>query len=62
VLNAFNHEKEKNKALGIWGAMSGSGATGGWLIGGKVTEWLFFNKKTNCSNIVLFQDKKRRLL
>jgi MFS family permease len=38
---------ERNKALGIWGALGGIGATAGWLIGGPLTdglgwEWIFF--------------------
>ncbi len=40
VINIFKNEKEKNKAIGIWGAMGGIGATGGLLIGGPTTEWL----------------------
>src|SRR5690606_24267743 len=47
VINTFKTEKEKNKAIGIWGAMGGIGATGGLLIGGPTTEffgweWIFF--------------------
>jgi MFS family permease len=38
---------ERNKALGIWGAIGGVGATAGLLIGGPITDalgwqWLFF--------------------
>src|SRR5206468_766006 len=38
---------ERNKALGIWGAMGGSGAAAGVLFGGILTkyagwEWIFF--------------------
>jgi EmrB/QacA subfamily drug resistance transporter len=38
---------ERNKALGIWGALGGVGATAGWLIGGPLVdgpgwEWIFF--------------------
>ena len=40
VINTFTDSKERNKAIGIWGAMGGIGATGGLLIGGPTTEWL----------------------
>ncbi len=40
VINTFNNVHERNKAIGIWGAMGGIGATGGLLIGGPITEWL----------------------
>ena len=38
---------ERNKALGIWGALGGIGATTAWLIGGPLVdgpgwEWIFF--------------------
>src|SRR4029453_8393664 len=38
---------ERNKALGIWGALGGIGATMAWLIGGPIVdglgwEWIFF--------------------
>jgi MFS family permease len=38
---------ERNKALGIWGALGGIGATIAWLIGGPIVdglgwEWIFF--------------------
>src|SRR5262249_36062707 len=38
---------ERNKALGIWGALGGIGATTAWLIGGPIVdglgwEWIFF--------------------
>jgi MFS family permease len=38
---------ERNKALGIWGALGGVGATAAWLIGGPLVdgpgwEWIFF--------------------
>ncbi|WP_439490157.1 MFS transporter [Algoriphagus sp.] len=47
VINTFKKERERNKAIGIWGAMGGIGATGGLLIGGPTTEflgweWIFF--------------------
>jgi MFS family permease len=40
---------ERNKALGIWGALGGVGATTAWLIGGPLVDgpgwrWIFFIK------------------
>jgi EmrB/QacA subfamily drug resistance transporter len=47
VSNTFPHGSERNKALGIWGAMGAFGATSGYLIGGPLVdgpgwEWIFF--------------------
>jgi EmrB/QacA subfamily drug resistance transporter len=47
VMTTFEEGKERNKALGIWGAMGGSGAAVGVLAGGILTkylgwEWIFF--------------------
>src|SRR3954471_14874675 len=47
VTTTFEEGKERNKALGIWGAMGGSGAAVGVLAGGLLTkylgwEWIFF--------------------
>ncbi len=47
VMTMFEEGAERNKALGIWGAIGGIGATSAWLIGGPVTdglgwEWIFF--------------------
>jgi MFS family permease len=43
----FKEGAERNKALGIWAAVGGIGATAAWLVGGPVTdglgwEWIFF--------------------
>src|SRR5262249_33918839 len=43
----FTEGAERNKALGIWGALGGSGAAVGVLLGGVLTkyagwEWIFF--------------------
>ena len=47
ITTAFEEGAERNKALGIWGAMGGSGAAAGVLFGGLLTkyagwEWIFF--------------------
>ncbi len=47
ITTTFNEGAERNKALGIWGAMGGSGAAVGVLAGGVLTkwfgwEWIFF--------------------
>ena len=47
VTTTFTEGAERNKALGVWGAVGGSGAAAGVLIGGVLTkylgwEWIFF--------------------
>src|SRR6187399_3445213 len=47
VTTCFREGAERNKALGIWGAVGGSGAAVGVLLGGILTkylgwEWIFF--------------------
>src|SRR5437868_1708146 len=47
IMTTFDEGAERNKALGIWGAMAGSGAAAGVLMGGILTkyagwEWIFF--------------------
>ena len=47
ISTTFDEGSERNKALGIWGAMGGSGAAAGVLFGGILTkylgwEWIFF--------------------
>src|SRR5690349_22133173 len=47
VMTTFDEGAERNKALGIWGAIGGSGAAVGVLAGGILTkyagwEWIFF--------------------
>jgi EmrB/QacA subfamily drug resistance transporter len=47
IITTFQEGAERNKALGIWGALGGIGATTAWLIGGPLVdglgwEWIFF--------------------
>lgn len=40
ILTTFKEGKERNKALGIWGAIAAGGAAAGLLVGGVLTEYL----------------------
>ena len=40
VTNTFKEGAERNKALGVWGAVAGSGGAAGVLLGGVLTEYL----------------------
>jgi EmrB/QacA subfamily drug resistance transporter len=47
ITTTFEEGPERNKALGIWGALGGVGATTAWLIGGPIVDglgwaWIFF--------------------
>jgi EmrB/QacA subfamily drug resistance transporter len=47
LTTTFTEGRERNMALGIWGAVAGSGAAAGTLLGGVLTsglswEWIFF--------------------
>jgi EmrB/QacA subfamily drug resistance transporter len=47
VVSVFADPAERNRALGVWGALGGIGATAGVLLGGVITaglgwEWIFF--------------------
>ena len=47
VTTTFAEGPERNRALGIWAAIGGIGATAAWLVGGPITdalgwEWIFF--------------------
>jgi EmrB/QacA subfamily drug resistance transporter len=47
VTTTFTEGAERNKALGIWGAIAGAGGAAGVLLGGSLTsglgwEWIFF--------------------
>jgi EmrB/QacA subfamily drug resistance transporter len=39
VTTLFAEGAERNKALGVWGAVAGSGAAAGVLLGGMLTQW-----------------------
>jgi len=39
VTTLFTEGAERNKALGVWGAVAGSGGAAGVLLGGMLTEW-----------------------
>jgi EmrB/QacA subfamily drug resistance transporter len=47
LTTTFEEGPERNKALGVWAAIGGVGATAAWLVGGPITdglgwEWIFF--------------------
>jgi EmrB/QacA subfamily drug resistance transporter len=47
LTTTFEEGAERNKALGVWAAIGGIGATAAWLVGGPITdglgwEWIFF--------------------
>jgi EmrB/QacA subfamily drug resistance transporter len=47
ISTTFPEGSERNRALGVWGAVGGIGATAAWLIGGPLVdgpgwEWIFF--------------------
>jgi EmrB/QacA subfamily drug resistance transporter len=47
LTSTFTEPKERNRAVGIWGAMGGAGAAAGVLAGGVITDvlswrWIFF--------------------
>jgi MFS family permease len=47
ISTTFTEGSERNKALGIWGALGGIGAATAWLIGGPLVDgpgwrWIFF--------------------
>jgi EmrB/QacA subfamily drug resistance transporter len=39
VTTTFREGKERNTALGVWGAVAGSGGAAGVLLGGMLTQW-----------------------
>src|SRR5438270_3630094 len=40
VTTTFRDGAERNKALGVWGAVAGSGGAAGVLLGGVLTQWV----------------------
>jgi len=40
VTTTFTEGAERNKALGVWGAVAGAGGAAGVLLGGMLTQWL----------------------
>jgi EmrB/QacA subfamily drug resistance transporter len=47
IATTFPDGAERNKALGVWGALGGVGATAAWLVGGPLVDgpgwaWIFF--------------------
>src|SRR3954468_21589441 len=47
LMTTFPEGAERNKAIGVWGAIGGLGATAGWVVGGPLVdgpgwEWIFF--------------------
>src|SRR6185437_2758620 len=40
VTTIFRDGSERNKALGVWGAVAGSGGAAGVLLGGVLTQWV----------------------
>src|SRR3954451_15984890 len=47
LMTTFPEGAERNKAIGIWGAVGGLGATAGWIVGGPLVdgpgwEWIFW--------------------
>jgi EmrB/QacA subfamily drug resistance transporter len=40
VMTLYTEGSERNKALGVWGAVAGSGGAAGVILGGVLTEWL----------------------
>src|SRR5262249_50655560 len=40
LTNTFAEGAERNRALGIWGAVAGAGGAAGVLLGGMLTQWI----------------------
>jgi MFS family permease len=48
VTNTFAEGAERNRALGVWGAVAGSGGAAGVLLGGVLTEYLSWEWPAPC--------------
>jgi EmrB/QacA subfamily drug resistance transporter len=56
LVNTFSEGSERNRALGVWGAVAGSGGAVGTLLGGVLTdslgwEWVFFVNTPVCLGV-----------
>jgi EmrB/QacA subfamily drug resistance transporter len=58
LVNTFKEGSERNRALGVWGAVAGSGGAVGTLLGGVLTdglgwEWVLFVNTPVCFGVAL---------
>jgi MFS family permease len=49
ISTTFPEGPERNKALGIWGALGGIGATAAWLIGGPLVDGPGWSRRSRAS-------------
>ncbi|MEJ7893486.1 MAG: MFS transporter [Solirubrobacteraceae bacterium] len=59
LINTFKEGSERNRALGVWGAVAGSGGAVGTLLGGVLTEtlgweWVLFVNTPVCLAVAFF--------
>ena len=62
ILRLFTETPERNKALGIWGALAGLGAATGVLLGGVITsgpgwQWIFFINVPVAAGVAAFSPR-----
>lgn len=58
LMHVFPDGRDRNKALGIWGGLGGTGASAGLLLGGVLTDWagwawIFFTNVPVCLVVLL---------
>src|SRR5690625_290649 len=58
LMNVFPDGPDRNKALGIWGGLGGTGASAGLLLGGVLTDWagwawIFFTNVPVCLVVMM---------
>lgn len=58
LMNAFPDGPDRNRALGIWGGLGGTGASAGLLLGGVLTDragwaWIFFTNVPVCLAVLI---------
>ncbi len=58
LMQVFPDGRDRNKALGIWGGLGGTGASAGLLLGGVLTDWagwawIFFTNVPVCVVVLL---------